>query len=507
MWQSAAVTVRNVSKRFGGVEALRDVSINVVPGEIVGLVGENGAGKSTLLNVMSGVVTPDSGDMLVSGRSVIPKNYREANRLGIFRVHQEPALVDTMSVAENVFLGYESHLSRFGLIGKHGAEAQVSERLMETALGRRVSPKAKTGSLSMDRRTLVEITRALTLAELLEIEAPTLLLDEPTASLTREEVDYLFSLMVDMKRHAGFVFVSHRLEEVLKVSDRIYVMKDGRVVAELDPHQASTSELHRLMVGRVRESAYYHDDQRPSEIGPPLLEAHDLSAPPYFLNISLVVRAAEILGIAGIEGSGKNELGRALIGDLRTASGRLTFAGRRVERLGIRKRINGGFGYVPLDRHAEGVILYHSIRTNLPLAALQKIAHAFGLLSRRKESEVAESAIKHFRIAAPNADALVGSLSGGNQQKVLLARCVVAGSRVLILDNPTRGVDVGAKTDIYAHLRTLTRTGIGVVLISDDLHELIGVSDRILVMKDGHMVAELGQVGGLEEHQLVGYMV
>jgi len=238
------------------------------------------------------------------------------------------------------------------------------------------------------------------------------------------------------------------------------------------------------------------------------LEAQNLSAPRYFRGVSFALRAGEILGIAGVTGSGKTELGRALIGDIPIASGELLLRGRTIRKLDLRARVKWGLGYVPLDRHREGVILYQSLRmTNIPLAALGRISHFGGLISRGKEQRIVKWAIDWFRIAAPNGDALVSTLSGGNQQKVLLARWAVAGSRVLILDNPTRGVDVGAKSEIYSHLRSLTLTDVAILLISDDLHELMGLSDRIIIMRDGAPVLEFEHAQGLQEHDLVAHMV
>ena len=499
--------VRGVSKRFSGVQALSNVSISIREGEILGLVGENGAGKSTLLSVLSGALQPDEGSLRLRGEPVVFRDYVEANVRGVFRAHQDQGLLGNMTVADNLFLGHERHFSKAGVLSRRRMVAAADERLRRELPGR-ASATSRVGELPLDVRQMVELLRAFAVAELLGAGAPVILLDETTASLNLDEVNDLYRYIRARQGSATFVFVSHRLKEVLELSDRIYVMKDGAVVAELDRGDADESKLHALMVGRVREETYYREDLRRTSFGPPLLRIDGLSAEPHFSDFSLVVREGEIVTVGGVTGSGKSELARAIAGDLKPTGGAVSVGEHVFKSAGTRDRL-GHVGYGPLDRHRDGVSLHQSIRLNVTLSCLDKITYGPGILSRRAEAERSQESMRRYEIAAPDDATHVANLSGGNQQKVMLARLAGSECRTLVLDNPTRGVDAGARQEIYRYLRQLAGDGVAILLVTDDLHELIGMGDRVALMRDGHLmhVYEDARSQPLTEAQVVARMV
>lgn len=491
---TASVETDGVSRRFGAVQALDNVSIRVAPGEMVGLAGENGAGKSTLLSVISGIVRPDEGTLRVKGTSVGHDwAFHSANLAGVFRVYQEQALVPNLPVYENLYLGHEALFSRRGVLNRRRMRQTGAAHIHEFA-GRAIDPGRAIGDLSWGERQFVEIVRAFALASLLEIEAPVVLLDEPTAAMTHDDLEDFYALLRRMRervRNASFVLVSHRLQEVLDLSDRMYVMKDGRVVGEFEePKAVNETQLHALMVGRERESAYYCEDRQRMTMGEVVLELDKVTTAGAFEGVSLKVRAGEIVGIGGVTGSGKSEVGRATAGLMKIDDGRLLLAGRDLTRASVSARIQASIGYVPLDRHAEGVILSASIAKNMTLSALHKITRFRHILSPGRERTLAREAAKRFRIRASSETAYVGALSGGNQQKVVIARALVAESKAIVLDHPTRGVDAGAKYEIYVLLRELAERGVAIMMITDDLPELIGISNRIVVMRGGQVAYE-----------------
>ncbi|MEY2440789.1 MAG: ribose transport system ATP-binding protein, partial [bacterium] len=355
---------------------------------------------------------------------------------------------------------------------------------------------------------LVEIGRGFALADLLQTGKPVVLLDETTASLNHDEVEDLFAHVRERREEASFVFVSHRLHEVLDLCDRICVLKDGAVVAELDAKTADEATLHSLMVGRVREEQYYLEHMRKTEFGEPRLVLDGLTAEPEFRDVSLTVHRGEIVALGGVTGSGKSHLARAIAGDFKVEAGTASVDGKPLPASGINTRI-GKVAYGPLDRHAEGVSLLQSIRLNVTLSCLDRFISPLHTLQRAPEVKHVKQAIEEYSIVTPDEETPVGSLSGGNQQKVMLARLVSSDAKVLVLDNPTRGVDAGARQDIYLHLRRLADNGMAILMISDDLRELIGMGDRVAVLKDGvlNQVWDEQQTRALTEEDVVGRMV
>lgn len=487
------VEVVNASKTFGVVRALDGASIAVHKGEFIGLAGENGAGKSTLLSVLSGLLHPDSGAVLLNGKEVQQRDWdlHKANLAGVFRIYQEQALLPNLSVYENMYLGHEHLFSRAGVTNRRRMRT-LAKQHMEEFVGRTIDPDALIGTLSWGERQLVEIVRAFAVASLLGIQSPLVLLDEPTAAMTHDDLESFYALLRRMRAHgtfvdASFVLVSHRLDEVLALSDRVYVMKDGQVVSEvLEPRSVDEADLHAVMVGRARAENYYCENRQRSEFGDVTVQLRDVAIDGVFRDVSFDVRAGEIVGVGGVTGSGKSELGRALAGLSSFDSGTLTIHGRDVTSASIGDRIATGIGYVPLDRHSEGLILYLPVDLNITLSALRKAATKGRVfLSRSREKGAATAAMKRFAVRAQSCSVNPADLSGGNQQKVVMARSLVADSSLLILDHPTRGVDAGAKHEIYNLLRDLADRGVAIIMITDELPELIGLSNRLIVMRGG----------------------
>jgi ribose transport system ATP-binding protein len=499
---------RGITKTFPGVNALSDVSLRVFEGEVVGLVGENGAGKSTLLSILSGSLKPDEGQILIAGEQVQLGSAVEANHLGVFRAQQDQGLLPNLTVAENLFLGHETKFTSAGLLRRRKLVSAARDRIATDEQLRGVTPDTLVGELPLDLRQLVEIVRGFALAELLDTGKPVVLLDETTASLNHDEVEDLFKHVRERRDEASFVFVSHRLHEVLDICDRIYVLKDGVVVAELDAKSADEAMLHNLMVGRVREEQYYLENMRKTEFGESSLVLDRLTAEPEFRDITLTVRQGEILALGGVTGSGKSHLARAIAGDYKVTDGTVAVDGRPLPASGTNTRL-GRVAYGPLDRHAEGVSLLQSIRLNVTLSCLDRFLSPMRTLLRGPEVKHVKQAIDEYSIVTPDEETLVDQLSGGNQQKVMLARLVSSDAKVLVLDNPTRGVDAGARHDIYLHLRRLADKGMAILMISDDLHELIGMGDRVAVLKDGVLahVWDEKQTRTLTEEDVVVKMV
>jgi ribose transport system ATP-binding protein len=489
--------MRGIAKSFGGAQALRGVDFSLRRGEVHALLGENGAGKSTLMNILSGVITPDGGEMRIEGEPVRFADPRAAQAAGIATVFQELDLVPSLDVAANLYLGRE--LTRGGVLDRRamrqGARARLSEIGMEFDLDQPV------GELSVGRRQVVAIVKALTYASRI------LILDEPTAALTAAEVERLIALTREIAaRGVGVVFISHRLEEVPRVADRVTVFRDGRVAGETSP-KAPQSELVSLLVGRPLTELF---PPRAAEFGAPALRLVRAAFRPRSpqpgwqapLDVSLSVRAGEIVGLAGIMGAGRTELLTALYGAAGPGrwSGQIEIAGQPATLASISGARSRGLGFVTDDRRGAGLSLRDSVGRNLVSAVLKRVSPGF-LMSRGRETEFARRGVKLFDVRPPRLELAVGALSGGNQQKVVLAKEVLAEPRLLLLDEPTRGVDVGAKGEIYARVRDLAKQGLGVLIASSETPELLGLCDRIVVLRRGRTVAEFGP--GAAEHDVL----
>lgn len=479
---------RHITKRFPGVTALDDVSITVRAGEIHALVGENGAGKSTLMNILGGNLQPDEGEICLEGKPVKVASPIEAFELGIGFVHQESNLLDNLSVYENVFLGRE-RVSGLGRVNKR----QMCREILDCSqkLGYQLEPERRVSELDLAERQSVEITRAL-------LGNPKILiLDEPTAALAEDEVQRLFTNVHRLKEEGvSILYISHRLDEVVELADRVTVLKDGKLVGTLDREELDKDRMVNMMVGRVIEDIY--PDRSQCVFGNELLKVEDLTIPGKLDHVSFTVRAGEIVGLGGLEGQGQRAAVRAIFGDQRTTQGEVTMEGAPLKG-DISKRIRSGVAYVTNDRRGDGLVLTQSIRKNSALASLYRLCTPVGWMKEKQEVSEVNEHMDGFQIKASSMEDLVSHLSGGNQQKVMLTRWLMTRPRVLIIDEPTKGIDIGARMSIYQIIHQLTQAGIGIVMLTSDMVELIGLSDRTLVFYEGKIVKELARAETTEE--------
>jgi len=490
--------VDGISKSFLSVKALKNVSIEIRPNEVVGLIGENGAGKSTLMRTLAGTIRPDAGSMTLDGEALKLRSTRDAALHGIGMVFQEQSLLLNMSVAENIYLGQEGRFTRFGIID--GRAMRDAARRQLAKIGVDIDVAQRTSELSFAARQMVELAKAMTLEE--TVSRPLLiLLDEPTSVLTAADIDTLFSRVRALKARASFVFVSHRLDEVLRISDRVYTMKDGEVVAEHAATDVTAPQLHEIMVGRGLPAEYYKEPRQRPPRPEVVLEANGLGVKGAFHGLDLKIHAGEIVGIAGVVGSGREEVSRTLGGFLPQSEGTLRINGESVRFASPEQAVRHSVGYVPRERRYEGLVMFLSIAANITLADLSSVMRGMAI-DHGRERRLAIDWIRKLRIKAPGPDIACRRLSGGNQQKVVLARWMTAGSRLLILDHPTRGLDVGAKEEVYELVRDLSESGVAILLLSDTLEETIGLSHRVLVMRDGEVTADFVAAPGAKPDQV-----
>ncbi|MDQ0822600.1 ribose transport system ATP-binding protein [Arthrobacter sp. V4I6] len=481
------VTLKNISKSFGPVAVIKGVTVNVYPGKVQVLLGENGAGKSTLIKIMAGVYQPDNGQILIDGKAVTLPNTRAAEAHGIATIHQELNLVPSMSVAENIMLGRTP--KKYGLVDRRELRRQAKAAL--DRIGLNVDVDTLVGELGIAQQQLVEIAKALS------IDAKVLILDEPTAALTKHETESLFRVVEELRTHqVGMLFISHHLEEIAEIGDSVCILRDGEFIAEV-PGSTPEDELVRLMVGRSI------DEQFPRRAGEDasaqnVLSVEGLSSKGRFSDISFSVKAGEIVGIAGLVGAGRTEVIRAIAGVDRHDAGTVSIRGTRLPKGDVGAAIAAGVGHVPEDRKVQGLVLDASVNENLGYATL-KSSSTLGLADFAGQRRKAEEIAKTLRIRMHSIDQPIRSLSGGNQQKAVFGRWIMAGSTVLLLDEPTRGVDVGAKVEIYELMNQITAAGGAVVMVSSELPEVLGMSDRILVMRDGEIAGELSAADATQD--------
>jgi ribose transport system ATP-binding protein len=472
--------IEKVSKHFPGVQALEQVDFEVYPGEIVGLVGENGAGKSTLIKILSGVYAKDQGSILFRGQSVDFRNPHAAQAHGVVTIYQELALIPHLSVAENVFLSREPR--RIPMLGTVDFKTmrQQTEAIM-TDLGVHIPADRLVKDLTLASQQMVEIAKAVSR------NANLLLMDEPTSALSSKEVDVLLELMRRLKQKGvSVVFVSHRLEEVLRVVDRIIVMRDGSRVGTLSATEANESKLIHLMVGR--EVGLFPKVE--VQISDPVLEVRNLSGPNGARDVSLTVRKGEIVGLAGLIGAGRTELARLICGADRRSGGTILIDQKEVQIANPADAVAHGIGWVPEDRKQHGLVLSMDIKQNTTLTILPRISNRFGAVRLKKEREIAEHYRNRLSIATSDVSKVVKYLSGGNQQKVVLAKWLSTEPKILIMDEPTRGIDIGAKAEFHALMSQLAQQGMGILMISSEMPEILGMSDRVIVMCQGRVTGE-----------------
>ena len=468
-----------ISKSFPGVKALQNVSFQVRRGDIHGLVGENGAGKSTLIKILCGVYTADGGQVTFKGARLSPKNPLDAQMQGISVVHQELKLVESLTVMENIFLG-RPPVGKAGLVSWKTMRKKAVELLK--SLNVRLDPEEQVSRLSVAQKQIVEICKALS------FQAELIIMDEPSATLTENELNTLFEIMEKLKRDGiTIVYISHRLEEIFRLCDTVTVLRDGMQISTLSVAEVTREKLISLMVGRELGMEY---PKTKAELGDVMLSVRNLNRGKVLHDISFQVRRGEIVGFAGLVGAGRTEVARAIMGAARGATGELTLNGKPYQSKNVHSAIAHGLGLVTEDRNKQGLILNMSVRENLSMVGIDKVLSG-PWLSMRKERALARKYIEALKIATPGEEQRVENLSGGNQQKVVIGKWLNADCDVLIVDEPTRGIDVGAKAEIYKLLCKLAAEGKAIIMISSDMPELLGVCDRILVMHDGRITGEL----------------
>ncbi len=486
-----ALEARNISKRYGETQALKDVTLCLKNKGVTGLVGENGAGKSTLLNILSGLMAPDTGDVVFGNGISMPVGFAAAQKMGIGRVFQEQSLIGHVPVFENLLMGTDHLYARFGQFLSRRRMIAKAQDMVDQA-GFSIDVRRMTRDLTFSQRQMIEIVRAcLGPSMLFGVGSPIVLLDEPTASLERGDEVVFLNLLENLREEGSLLFVSHRLGEVLDLCDSVVVFKDGQRVAEVLPENVGERELHQLMVGRERDADYYHENRQKKSDSQGMdsirFSARGLTRPGQYEDVDLRVAPGEVLGIGGLLESGKAALGQGLAGVERPASGEISFDGEFWLQPVASKLINMGVGYIPAERLTEGMIAEQPLAWNITLPSGDIFSNALGIWRHAEEIDVAREMIDGLKIKAGGPHVTCDSLSGGNQQKVVLARWLARDIKVLILDNPTRGVDAGAKEEIYSMIRDLTDTGVAIVLITDELLELIGLSNRIAIMRHGQI--------------------
>ncbi|HWE88943.1 MAG TPA: sugar ABC transporter ATP-binding protein [Pseudonocardiaceae bacterium] len=480
--------MRSVSKSFPGVRALRDVGLTVHVGEVVALLGENGAGKSTLMNILAGVHADYEGGIEIDGQPVFIHSPKDAARHGIAMIHQELNLVPELSIADNVFLGREPRTPR-GTIDRGVMRARTAELLGQ--LGLRVPPRTLVRDCGIAERQLVEVAKALNLNLRL------LVMDEPTSALADSEVHRLFAVIRELTaRGVGVIYISHRLAELAEIADSVTVLRDGGYVGERAMAETTAAELVAMMVGRPLGELFPRAPEQRST-GPVWLAVRGLATTPKpgsgvraLRGLDFQVRSGEIVGLAGLMGAGRTEVLEAIYGACGAVDGELTLGGRHYRPSRPRRAIRRGVALVAEDRKAKSLVLDNTVRFNTTLVALDRYVRPWRTVDRRAERLAVAAKIGELRVKTPSQTALVRNLSGGNQQKVVLAKCLLAGPSLLLLDEPTRGIDVGAKAEIHALMNSLAEQGTAIVVVSSELPELIGMCDRILVLCEGRLTGE-----------------
>lgn len=486
--RTAAVQATGICKHYAGVAALEDVSLTLEPGKIHALVGENGAGKSTLSKIISGFESADSGTITLDGEPINPKNPSQAAALGIGIVHQELSVIGSISVAENVLVNAEP--SRWGIIDRRGLAHQAREHLSRVGLD--IDPRRQAGELSIAEQQLVEIARIL--AQNVRV----VFFDEPTSSLPHDDSVRLLHLLRELRDDgAAVVLISHDLPEVLEYADTVSVLRDGKHIITAPAAEFTEETLIKYMIGRNLESMYHGHHEAPADTKAAVLTVREISAPGV-VSASLHVSPGEILGIGGLVGSGRTEVLAAIFGATKTTGGTMEFDGKTHRPAHPRVALDAGIALVPEDRKNQGLHLGLPISTNIELASLAAMSTG-PWLRRRKGAKIVDHFFKELRIKAAGAAMPVGALSGGNQQKVALAKVLATKPRVLLLDEPTRGIDVGAKAEVHRLIRSLADDGLAIVMVSSVLPELLGASDRIVVMRAGRTVGEISRAEASEE--------
>ena len=469
------IEMRGIDKSFGSNQVLKQAGFTLESGEVHALMGENGAGKSTLMKILTGVYTKDAGTVLVDGKEVNYKNPQEAEKAGIVFIYQELNVMFDLTVEENLFMGKEIH-GKFGICDKKAMQKKAQEAL--NTLGVNISPKTVMSELSVGQQQMVEICKALM------ANAKVIIMDEPTAALTQSETVALFKVIESLrKKGVSMVYISHRMEEIFELCDRITVLRDGSYIGVKNIPETNMNEIVKMMIGREIGERY---PSRDVKIGKEVLKVKGLTRKGTFHDVSFSVRAGEVLGVSGLMGAGRTEIMQAIFGNLSYESGTIEIYGRDVKISNPRQAMEHGIGFITEDRKTEGLMLNKSIRENISLCNLGRISKSF-VVSKEAEKDMVEEAIKELHIKCFGPFHECNNLSGGNQQKVVLAKWILTNPKILILDEPTRGVDIGAKKEIYSIINKLAAQGVAIIMVSSELPEVLGMSDNIMVVREGEV--------------------
>jgi len=483
--------MRNISKQFPGVQALKDVSIDLRAGEVLGLVGENGAGKSTLIKILAGDYRADTGEIFINGRKVDFRSPSDAAAMGIQFIYQELITLDTLTVAENLLVGHLPTRKMIGMVDWKAAN-ENARQVLET-MNIDLDPRTIVGDLTVHQKQVLEIAKAI------HKKATILVMDEPTAALGEEDTQSLFAIIRNLKEQGvGVIHISHRLKEVFDITDRVTVLRDGQKIDTVQTSQATMTQLISMMVGRELAEFY---PKRDLPIGDTLLEVGDLTINGIIDRVSFSLRSGEIVGLFGLLGSGRMNVLRALYGLDGYDAGRVAVKGTPTIINGPRGALGNGIGYMPIDRKLEGLALGLPVSSNITMANIDNIGRGFAL-NRRLEREKAQKWVNDVSIRTPDIATDANSLSGGNQQKIVLAKLLETGSKIFLMNEPTRGIDVGAKVDIYHMMENLCEAGAGIVMISSELPEMLSMADRIIVIAKGKVTAEFNRAEATQEKLL-----
>ena len=479
--KTPVIELRGISKSFPGVKALSGVDFDIYPGELHALCGENGAGKSTLIKVMTGAHAPDEGSILVNGEAVSFSSPQQALSMGIACIYQELSIVPQLDVAKNIFLGNMFTKGKTGFLDKKRLYKDAAE-ILHDHIKLNIDPHEIAGRLSVAQQQMVEIGRALTR------QAKVIIMDEPTSSLSDKEVETLFELIRMLKADGiAIIYISHKLDEVMQLSDRITILRDGQRIKTVNTADTTKERLISDMLGRELSNMY---NKQPAEIGGTVLEVNGLTRSGVFSDISFSVKSGEIVGFFGLVGAGRTEIMRAIFGMDRYDSGEVILGGEKLRGRSPSRAIRSGIGFATEDRKSEGLALRLSILANMTIVKLSQLSR-FGVISRKKQRRTADEYVSSISIKTPSVSQLVGNLSGGNQQKVVVAKWLMMEPRVLILDEPTRGIDVGSKSEIYSLIVRLAQQGVAVIIVSSEIEEILGICDKVNVIHEGRLVSTL----------------
>lgn len=469
------IEMRGIDKSFGSNQVLKQAGFTLESGEVHALMGENGAGKSTLMKILTGVYTKDAGTVLVDGKEVNYKNPQEAEKAGIVFIYQELNVMFDLTVEENLFMGKEIH-GKFGICDKKAMQKKAQEAL--NILGVNISPKTVMAELSVGQQQMVEICKALM------ADAKVIIMDEPTAALTQSETVALFKVIESLrKKGVSMVYISHRMEEIFELCDRITVLRDGSYIGVKNIPETNMNEIVKMMIGREIGERY---PSRNVKIGKEVLKVKELTRKGTFHDVNFSVRAGEVLGVSGLMGAGRTKIMQAIFGNLSYESGTIEIDGKEVKISNPRQAMEHGIGFITEDRKTEGLMLDKSIRENISLCNLRRISKS-SVISREAEKNMVAEAIKDLHIKCFGSYHECNNLSGGNQQKVVLAKWILTNPKILILDEPTRGVDIGAKKEIYSIINKLAAQGVAIIMVSSELPEVLGMSDNIMVVREGEV--------------------